>query len=122
MYRPPHRGGPRGPLALLYVVDCGNHRLAIFSTNGDYLRSLGGKGDVPGRFHEPLGVCIRDQRVFVCEGIGARLQVLQPDGTPLLVLPAPTQGRLVGCAWHDSRLYVSEIEAHRIHCFKVIDD
>ena len=30
-------------------------------------------------------------------------------------------GRLVGCAWHESRLYVSEIEAHRLHVFRIID-
>jgi hypothetical protein len=46
--------------------------------------------------------------------------VLQPDGTPLLVLPAPTGGRLVGVHWHESRLYVSEIEAHRLHSFKIV--
>ena len=55
------------------------------------------------------------------QGIGARLSVLSPDGTPLLVLPAPTMGRLVGCSWHEARLYVSEIEAHRIHVFRIID-
>ena len=121
IYRPPHRGGPRGPLALLYICDMGNERIAIYSTNGDSLGSIGGRGDAPGQFREPLGIAVRDQKVFVAEGIGARLQVLEPDGTPLLVLPAPTGGRLVGLAWHESRLYVSEIEAHRIHVFKIID-
>ena len=37
IYRPPHRGGPRGPLALLYICDMGNERIAIYSTNGDAL-------------------------------------------------------------------------------------
>ena len=110
-----------GAVAMVYVCDCGHHRLAVYSTNGDYLRSIGGRGEQPGRFIEPLGITVRDQKVFVCEGIGARLQVLSPDGTPMLVMPSPTRGRLVGVAWHESRLYVSEIEAHRIHVFKVID-
>lgn len=121
IYRPPHRGGPRGPVSLLYICDMGNERIAIYSTNGDALGSIGSRGDAPGQFREPLGITVRDQRIFVAEGIGARLQVLEPDGTPLLVLPAPTGGRLVGVAWHESRLYVSEIEAHRIHVFKIID-
>ena len=68
-----------------------------------------------------FGIAVRKQRVYVTEGLGARLQVLEPDGTPLLVLPAPTGGRLVGLSWYESRLYVSEIEAHRIHVFKIID-
>ena len=57
----------------------------------------------------------------MAEGIGARLQVLDPDGTPLLVLPAPTGGRLCGVSFHGNRLYVAEIEAHRVHCFKMFD-
>ena len=108
--------------SLLYVVDCGNNRLAVFSTDGDFVKTIGsGPGQAPGQFYEPLGICIREEKVFVCEGIGARLQVLSPDGMPLLILPAPTGGRLVGCCWHDQRLYVSEIEAHRLHVFRIID-
>jgi len=112
----------------LYVCDSLNHRLAVFSTDGDFVRVIGSFGKEPGMFHEPLGITIRSDpdsgrdKVFVCEGIGARLQVLSPDGTPLLVLPSPTGGRLVGCAWWDNRLYVSEIEAHRIHVFRIIED
>ena len=60
--------------------------------------------------------------MFVAEGSGARLQVLELDGTPLLVLPAPTGGRLAGLAWNGNRLYCGEMEAHRVHCFKIIDD
>ena len=99
----------------------GNHRIAVFTTDGEPVNSFGSRGDAPGCFHEPLGIAVRDQKVFVAEGIGARLQVLEPDGTPLLVMPSPTRGRLVGIAWHESRLYVSEIEAHRLHVFKIID-
>ena len=88
---------------------------------GRDVKTIGKHGTDPGCFYEPLGICIRDEKVFVCEGIGARLQVLSPDGVPLLILPSPTAGRLVGCAWHDARLYVSEIEAHRLHIFRIID-
>jgi len=108
---------------LVYVSDTENDRLAAFSMDGDFVAGIGKHGRAPGDFVEPLGLCIRDQQIFVAEGgrgIGGRLQMLQPDGTPLLVLPAPTGGRLVGVHWHDSRLYVSEIEAHRLHSFKIV--
>ena len=108
---------------LAYVTDTENDRLAVFSMDGDFVAAVGRNGRMPGEFVEPLGLCIRDQQLFVAEGgrgIGGRLQVLQPDGTPLLVLPAPTGGRLVGVHWHESRLYVSEIEAHRLHSFKIV--
>ena len=121
VYRPQPKPGQRGPIALLYIVDMGNHRIAIFTTDGEYVNSFGQRGTDPGQFYEPLGIAVREEKVFVAEGIGARLQVLEPDGTPLLVLPAPTGGRLVGISWYEHRLYVSEIEAHRIHVFKIID-
>ena len=43
IYRPPHRGGPRGPVSLLYICDMGNERIAIYSTNGDALGSIGSR-------------------------------------------------------------------------------
>ena len=91
--------------------------------DGDFVASIGHTGRQPGGFVEPLGISIRHEQIFVAEGgrgLGGRLQILKPDGTPLLVLPAPTNGRLVGVHWHDERLYCSEIEAHRLHAFKII--
>ena len=109
------------PPPLLYVTDRERHRIYIYDTNGDLVSSFGGEGTTPGTFREPLGIAVREQRLYVTEGLGARLQVLEPNETPLLVLPAPTGGRLCGLTWHENRLYVGEIEAHRIHCFKMFD-
>ena len=128
VYHPPDDGMLPGVLGgrarkLLYVTDTEADRLAVFSMDGDFVAAIGHHGKQPGSFIEPLGVSIRDQQVFVAEGgrgLGGRLQVLRPDGTPLLVLPAPTGGRLVGVHGHDTRLYVSEIEAHRLHAFKIV--
>jgi len=128
IYNPPNFGDAPGVLGgrarkLVFVSDTENDRVAAFSMDGDFVASIGKHGRAPGEFVEPLGICIREQQLFVAEGgrgIGGRLQVLHPDGTPLLVLPSPTAGRLVGVHWHDSRLYVSEIEAHRLHAFKIV--
>jgi len=109
---------------LLYVTDTEADRLAVYNMDGDFVAAVGSNGRDPGFFIEPLGISIREEQVFVAEGgrgLGGRLQILKPDGTPLLVLPAPTGGRLVGVHWHDTRLYVSEIEAHRLHAFKIIE-
>ena len=54
----------------LYVVDCSNCRLVVFSTDGDFVKTIGKQGTEPGNFTEPLGICIREEKVFVCEGIG----------------------------------------------------
>ena len=113
---------PRGrPPPLLMVTDRERHKVFMYSTDGFPVSSFGHEGIEPGAFKEPLGIAIREQRVFVSEGLGARLQVLEPNGTPLLVLPAPTGGRLCGLSWHQNRLYVGELEAHRVHSFKIID-
>ena len=87
--------------------------------DGDFVKAIGARGRQPGQFVEPLGIAIVDERVFVAEGVGARMQVLSPDGKPLHVLPSPGQSRLCGIACHDDRVYVTELLAHRLHCFRI---
>lgn len=37
----------------IYVLDSGNHRLQVFNKNGNYLRTIGKKGQGPGEFNTP---------------------------------------------------------------------
>jgi hypothetical protein len=37
----------------IYVLDSGNNRLQVFNKNGDYLRTIGKKGQGPGEFDTP---------------------------------------------------------------------
>lgn len=42
----------------IYVVDRGNYRVQKFDEMGRYLRTIGRKGQGPGEFQGPLGVCL----------------------------------------------------------------
>ena len=67
-----------------------NHRLAVYTLAGEKLRTIGDrKGDLPGRFSEPVGVAATEWRLYVAESAGRRLQVLSLSGQPLQVLKLP---------------------------------
>ena len=83
----------------LFVADRANHRLQVFSTDGDarLLRTLGQRGTAPGSFRRIRGVAVRRRRIFTAEC--ERVQVLTLHGVALQVLPMPGSSALVGiCA------------------------
>ena len=43
---------------LLYVVDCGNHRIQVFSENNEFLFKFGSKGHNPGQFQDPHYIAV----------------------------------------------------------------
>ena len=45
----------------IYIADRGNHRVQVFSCNGDYLFMFGEKMDIP------VGICISQNKVFVSQ-------------------------------------------------------
>ena len=73
----PEATAPDGvrPKPLLFVADREHHSVFVYDLAGDYVRCIGRKGTAPAEFLEPLGVAADAERVFVCEGLGARLQV-----------------------------------------------
>ena len=80
------------------MCDSANHRVVVFSTDGDLMFTFGSVGAEPGQFHEPLGICVREEKVFVCEGIGARLQVLDYYGRCWRHLPVEHANEALGSA------------------------
>jgi hypothetical protein len=45
----------------IYVVDMGNYRIQKFDDRGEYLQTIGGKGQGPGEFSGPMGICFDSQ-------------------------------------------------------------
>lgn len=75
---------PDGQLQVV-VTAKRSHELRVFDGgNGDLLRTVGGRGDGPGRFNRPNGVAIHGDVLFVAERDNHRVQMLSlPDFQPL---------------------------------------
>ena len=66
----------------LWVLDAGNHRVQVFSADGDFIRSLGGEGQGPGEFEQPSQMAIVADTVVVRAG-RRRLSLFDLDGEHL---------------------------------------
>jgi DNA-binding beta-propeller fold protein YncE len=87
-------GGPNG-IAIgddgnLYVADTWNHRVEVFSADGQYLQAWGQFADLAnnpdaqqqtGSFYGPRGIAYHDGLVYVTDTGNERVQVFKPDGT-----------------------------------------
>ena len=80
----------------LYVADSRNHRIVVYSLAAVALADYrpvryfgGGESETRGRFGQPSGVCIANDKLYVTELSNQRVQVLTLDrGLPLQVLQA----------------------------------
>ena len=65
---------------LVYVTDACNHRIVVFTTDGKWVRNIGGVGTAAGRFRFPYGLTTdRDGRLIVCEFGNNRVQRIDPQ-------------------------------------------
>ena len=63
------------------VTDCLNHRVLIFNSEGNYLRSFGQQGSNAGEFKFPRGITFsKNGNVFVADKINHRIQIFSEEG------------------------------------------
>ena len=69
-------------LGRLYVVDVGNHQLAVYDLEkGDRIKTIGTRGDRDLEFNYPTNIAIAaDGRLFVMDTMNFRVQVLDAEG------------------------------------------
>lgn len=109
------------------VADTHEHRVAVFSPEGELLETHGGMGEEPGRFIYPTDVVAGpDGRWFVSEyGGNDRVQVFDRDWNPIGVIgfagweddgDRPALSRPQSIAWHAARgeLFIADAIHHRI--------
>lgn len=67
--------------SLVYVVDAGSCRVLVFDLQGKFLRAVGRKGQGPGEFATPTGMCLtKDGGFAVADRDNNRIQLFGPDG------------------------------------------
>ena len=63
------------------VTDLGNHRVQIYDSGGNYLRSFGLNGCNQGEFRFPHGICFDNNRnIFVADSGNHRIQIFNGEG------------------------------------------
>ncbi len=66
------------PNGQLLVADHGNHRVCVFSTDGDTLLRIWGRfGSADGQFQSPTALALADSKLFVLEYFSAIVQVFE---------------------------------------------
>lgn len=93
-----------------YVSDRGNVRIAVFSSDGRYLRSFGRDGDGPGEFRTPKILWIRDNNLAVFDSRNRRTSLFNLDGTFIQSYSPAKTGN------------ISEIHPVQDGCIVVIDN
>jgi outer membrane protein assembly factor BamB len=107
-----------------YLSDSLNHRIQVFDPGRTLLATIGGEGDGPGQFRQPVAMVDRDgDRLLVADAGNGRIQVLDPDGVYLDQWGSP--GDLNGQFRHpqaiaigpDGAVCIADPAARRIQCF-----
>ena len=65
----------------IYVTQYGGNTLNIYTANGDFIVSLGCRGNKELQFNFPFGICIPEYRdnIYICDRENNRVQVLNID-------------------------------------------
>ena len=60
----------------VYVSEWGNHRVSVFTLEGQFVTSFGGEGEGPGQFKCPRGLAVDSSGVvYVCDISNKRVQM-----------------------------------------------
>jgi hypothetical protein len=89
----------------IYVVDAGSNRVLVFDFQGEFLKAIGRKGQGPGEFMRPTGMCLtRDGGVAVADLGNNRIQTFDRAGKPVGSITL-TEARVADLIFTDGRFY-----------------
>lgn len=105
----------------LYVADSCNHRIQVFSNDGQFIRAYGKPGTGPGEFSYPYDICVDAAgRQYVCEFGNSRIQIFDASDKPIEIIggPGAAPGQFSnpwGVALDSTgNLYVADALNHRV--------
>ena len=64
----------------IFVADCHNHSIKIFSRDGKLLKSFGCFGTRNGQFNNPTDIAMNDSKIYVCDKDNNRVQCFTSEG------------------------------------------
>ncbi|MFA5975381.1 MAG: tetratricopeptide repeat protein [Elusimicrobiota bacterium] len=107
-----------------WVCDSANHQIHGYSAAGEWVRTLGRQGVLPGEFQNPRGVAVDAEGfLYVADAGNARIQIFTPEGKLQSVFGQ--RGSDVGqfrSPWHiavsrDEVILVADKDASRVQLF-----
>ena len=103
----------------VFVADTGNHRVAVFSQDGKFIRTIGSQCTGPGQFNAPTGVAISpDGELYVSDRDNGCVQVLTPQEVYIREFgkgQLSSQHKLLFSA--DKHVLVADLLNHRVVVF-----
>jgi len=74
----------------IYILDSGNHRVQKFTPGGQYITTIGNKGQGPAEFVYPLSLDVDSKGyLHISDPGNKRVQVLKPDGKDYKTISFP---------------------------------
>ena len=112
----------------ILVVD-GNHRVIKFTSDGEFVKAVGRKGQSPVEFNCPTGIAVHPQsaKVYVADTDNHRIQILSSDFGFIGEFGCNIDGQCLKCPWglaFDSteNLYVADSGNHCIQVYTAEGD
>ena len=111
----------------IYVVDTMNFRVQILSPKGEFIRSFGKVGNIPGTFSRPKGIGLDSEgHIYVADAAFNNVQVFDKEGKLLLFFGNFGSGladlRLPAGLYVDSKDYIYVVDQlnHRIQVYQYL--
>jgi len=65
----------------IYIVDSGNHRIAVFNRHGKHISYISKQGNKQSEMNNPLGIDVSSNNIYVADKDNHRIQIFNIDGT-----------------------------------------
>ena len=110
----------------LFVSDSHNHRVQIFTKDGQFISKWGQYGSDEGELNLPWGLALdKDHNVYVADWGNSRVQKFSDDGRHLATFGGPESGK--GRLYRpssvavdsDGDVYVTDYDAHRLVVYEL---
>ena len=105
----------------ILVVDSDNHRVQLFSEQGEYLNQFGGKGNLDHQLLDPLGLSVDcDGNIIVADSRNKRVKIFSQSGQLLQKIGGDGSfSNPAHCVQHGKKYLI--VSDSNEHCIKVHD-